>query len=151
MPSSAERPAKRASSGTAKAAPPTSTGNTAPRTSTAKADLRTSTAKAASTYARLRALHPDAHCELVHRSAFELLVATVLSAQTTDVLVNKVTPHLFARYPDAAALAGAEPAEVSGLLQRLGMGMYNQKGKNIVGLARGLLLRRCRQTHRRQC
>ncbi|KYF53759.1 endonuclease III, partial [Sorangium cellulosum] len=91
--------------------------------------------------ARLRALHPDAHCELDHRSSFELLVATVLSAQTTDVLVNKVTPHLFGAYPDARALAGADPAEVAALLRRLGMGMFNQKARNIVGLARGLVER----------
>ncbi|WP_437663788.1 endonuclease III [Sorangium sp. So ce1182] len=93
------------------------------------------------TFARLRALHPDAHCEIDHRSAFELLVATVLSAQTTDVLVNKVTPHLFGAYPDACALAGADPAEIGALLRRLGMGMFNQKGRNIVGLARGLIER----------
>ncbi|WP_437684062.1 endonuclease III [Sorangium sp. So ce131] len=94
---------------------------------------------AEATFARLRALHPDAHCELDHRSPFELLVATVLSAQTTDVLVNKVTPHLFASYPDARALAGADPGEVSALLRRLGMGMFNQKAKNIVGLSRDLV------------
>ncbi|AUX32805.1 endonuclease III [Sorangium cellulosum] len=93
------------------------------------------------TFARLRALHPDAHCELDHKSSFELLVATVLSAQTTDVLVNKVTPHLFAAYPDARALAGADPAEVGALLRRLGMGMFNQKARNVVGLARGLVER----------
>ncbi|WP_437650793.1 endonuclease III [Sorangium sp. So ce362] len=93
------------------------------------------------TFARLRALHPDAHCELDHSSSFELLVATVLSAQTTDVLVNKVTPHLFGAYPDARALAGADPAEVAALLRRLGMGMFNQKARNVVGLARGLVER----------
>ncbi|WP_437787657.1 endonuclease III [Sorangium sp. So ce1097] len=98
-------------------------------------------AAAQATYARLRALHPDAHCELTHRSAFELLVATVLSAQTTDVLVNKVTPHLFGAYPDARALAGADPAEVAALLRRLGMGMFNQKARNVVGLAKGLVER----------
>ena len=52
--------------------------------------------------------HPDAHCELDFTSPLELLVATVLSAQTTDVTVNRVTPALFARYPDAAAFAGAD-------------------------------------------
>ena len=51
------------------------------------------------TFRALRAQHPDAHCELVHATPFQLLVATVLSAQTTDVAVNKVTPALFARYP----------------------------------------------------
>lgn len=99
---------------------------------------KTARARAADTYARLRAIHPDAHCELDHGSTFQLLVATVLSAQTTDVLVNKVTPHLFARYPDAAALAAADPADVGATLRQLGMGMYNQKAKNIVGLARDL-------------
>src|SRR5580692_1403900 len=64
------------------------------------------------TFARLRTIHPDAHCELVHSSPFELLVSTVLSAQTTDVLVNKATPALFARYPTAEALAVAKLPEV---------------------------------------
>ena len=90
-------------------------------------------------YSKLREIHPDAHCELDHSGPFQLLVATVLSAQTTDVLVNKVTPHLFATWPDAASLAAADPGEVSQTLQRLGMGMYNQKGKNISGLARKLV------------
>jgi endonuclease-3 len=88
------------------------------------------------TFSRLRAIHPDAHCELLHTSPFELIVATVLSAQTTDVLVNKVTPELFRRFPTADALSKAEPSAVGELLARLGMGMYNQKSKNIVGLAR---------------
>jgi len=96
---------------------------------------------AGDTYVRLKVLHPDAHCELDHRSTFELLVATVLSAQTTDVLVNKVTPDLFARYPDARALSVADPAEVGALLRQRGMGMFNQKARNIVGLARGLVER----------
>ena len=57
----------------------------------------------------LAARYPDAHCELDFTSPFELLVATVLSAQTTDVRVNLTTPILFARYPDAAVLAAANP------------------------------------------
>lgn len=93
------------------------------------------------TYARLRKLYPDAHCELDHRDPFTLLVATVLSAQTTDVLVNKVTPHLFAKYPDAKSLGAADAADVARLLAERGMGMYNQKAKNIVGLARLLMER----------
>jgi endonuclease-3 len=99
--------------------------------------------RARATFAKLRTLHPDAHCELDHRSVFELLVATVLSAQTTDVLVNKVTPHLFARYSDAFALGAATPEEVAELLRTRGLGMYRQKAKNIVGLARILV-----ETHR---
>ncbi len=91
------------------------------------------------TYARLRLAHPEAHCELDHRNPFTLLVATVLSAQTTDVLVNKVTPHLFAAHPDAPSLGFAEVTDVARLLMERGMGMYNQKAKNIVGLARLLV------------
>jgi endonuclease-3 len=98
-------------------------------------------ARAREVFAKLRELHPDAHCELDHASPFQLLVATVLSAQTTDKLVNKVTPALFAKYPDAAALAGATPEAAADLLRAGGLGMYNQKGKNIVGLARGLIER----------
>lgn len=85
----------------------------------------------------LVALHPDAHCELDHTTPFQLLVATVLSAQTTDVAVNKVTPGLFARFPDAPALAKAEPLEVEALLSTIGM--FRQKAKNVVGLARRLV------------
>ena len=61
------------------------------------------------TLARLEKIHPDAHCELVHANPFQLIVATVLSAQTTDVAVNKVTPALFARYPDARAAGQGRP------------------------------------------
>jgi endonuclease-3 len=96
---------------------------------------------ARSTFAALRALYPDAHCELDHRGSFQLLVSVVLSAQTTDVLVNKVTPHLFARYPAAASLAAADPSDVARLLAERGMGMYNQKARNIVGLSRLLVER----------
>lgn len=86
----------------------------------------------------LAAIHPDAHCELDHDGPFQLLCATVLSAQTTDVAVNKVTPKLFAAYPTAAALAAAEPArDVEPLLSTIGM--FRQKAKNIVGLAKLLV------------
>jgi endonuclease III len=90
------------------------------------------------TLARLAKLHPDAHCELDHHTTFELLVATVLSAQTTDVAVNKVTPALFAKYPNARALAKADPArDIEPLLSTLGM--FRQKSKNVVGLAQRLV------------
>ena len=89
-------------------------------------------------FADLRAIHPDAHCELDHKNAFELIVATVLSAQTTDKLVNKATPSLFATYPNAAALAAAEQTEVAEVLKAGGLGMYNNKSKSIVGLARAI-------------
>lgn len=87
--------------------------------------------------AQLRAMHPDAHCELVHEGPFQLLVATVLSAQTTDVNVNTATPKLFARYPDARALAAAEPEEVEPYVSTLGF--FRQKSKSIVGLARKIV------------
>lgn len=89
------------------------------------------------TFALLRERHPDAHCELVHRSPFELIVATVLSAQSTDVMVNKVTPDLFARWPDAWALASAKPEEVERTIGRLGF--FRQKTKSIVGLSQKLV------------
>jgi endonuclease-3 len=88
------------------------------------------------TFAKLRVIYPDAHCELDHADPYQLLVSVVLSAQTTDVLVNKVTPKLFATYPDVRALAAAEPTEVATLLRDGGLGMFNNKAKNIVGLAR---------------
>ncbi|MDB5220191.1 MAG: Endonuclease [Myxococcaceae bacterium] len=86
---------------------------------------------------RLHAMHPDAHCELDHRNAFELLCATVLSAQTTDVNVNKATPKLFAAYPDAKALAKAEQLDVEPLVATLGF--FRQKSKSLIGLAKAIV------------
>ena len=106
-----------------------------------RAQIKEARLRARATYAKLRALYPDAHCELDHQGSFQLLVSVVLSAQTTDVLVNKVTPHLFALYPDAPSLAAAEPAVVARLLATRGLGMFNQKAKNIVGLSRLLVER----------
>ena len=91
------------------------------------------------TFAGLTQLHPDAHCELDHANAFQLLVATVLSAQSTDKVVNLVTPGLFARFADARALAAADQPEVEQLIGKLGM--FRQKSKNIIGLAKGLVER----------
>ena len=81
----------------------------------------------------LKTQYPDADCALDHRNVFELLIAVVLSAQTTDVSVNKVTPELFAAYPDAAALSEAPEAELQEKLRRIGM--YKTKAKNIKNLA----------------
>jgi endonuclease-3 len=94
-------------------------------------------ALAPKTLARLSKQHPTAHCELDHRSPFELIVSVVLSAQTTDVSVNKATPKLFAAYPDARALAAAEPADIEPYVSTLGF--FRSKAKSIVGLARGLV------------
>ena len=91
---------------------------------------------AQATLARLREAHPDAGCELRHSGPFQLLVATVLSAQTTDVAVNQLTPALFRRWPDARSLARARPGTVERALSSIGM--YRQKAKNIIGLAQRL-------------
>ena len=84
--------------------------------------------------AELRKAHPDAHCELDHTSPFQLLVATVLSAQTTDVAVNKASPALFAAYPDAKHLAAASPEAVEEKISTIGM--FRQKSKNVTKLAK---------------
>ncbi len=85
----------------------------------------------------LAAEWPDARCELDFTSPFELLVATVLSAQTTDVRVNAVTPELFRRYPGPRELAGAEQAELEDLLRPLGF--FRAKATSLRGLAAALL------------
>ena len=84
-------------------------------------------------------IHPDAHCELDFRTPLELLVATVLSAQTTDRTVNTVTPALFARYPDAAALAGADRTELETILKPTGF--FRAKAGSVLGLGRALVER----------
>jgi endonuclease III len=77
--------------------------------------------------------HPNADTELVHRNAFELLVATMLSAQSTDARVNLVTPALFERYPDARALAAAASPELERMI--LSTGFFRQKSKSLIGMA----------------
>src|SRR5688500_1106354 len=76
-------------------------------------------------------------CELDHENAFQLTVATILSAQTTDARVNLVTPELFRRWPDPAALAGADTAEVEEVLHTTGF--FRQKTKSVQGMSRILL------------
>ena len=108
-----------------------------------RADRRERLARAPSlapeTLDRLAQQHPNAETELHYRSPFELIVSVVLSAQTTDVGVNKATPKLFAKFPDAAALAAAEPIEVEPYVATLGF--FRMKAKSIVGLARALVER----------
>ena len=89
--------------------------------------------------ARLRAAYPDAHCALDHRDPFQLVVATILSAQCTDARVNLTTPALFARFPDAASLAMASQAEVEGLVKSTGF--FRNKARNLIGLAQALIAR----------
>jgi endonuclease-3 len=83
--------------------------------------------------------HPDATTELHYRNAFELLVATILSAQCTDARVNLVTPALFRRYPDANALANAVPEELEPQIQPTGF--FRMKTRALIGMARGLVER----------
>lgn len=85
----------------------------------------------------LQRIYPDARCELDYTNPFELLVATVLSAQTTDVRVNQVTKILFARYPTAADLAGADRSEVEEILRPLGF--FRAKAKSVTTLSQALL------------
>ena len=80
--------------------------------------------------------YPDADTELHFSTPLELLVATVLSAQSTDLRVNAVTPALFARYPDAAAYAAADRAELEGMIQTIGL--YRSKAASIQGLAQAI-------------
>ncbi len=87
--------------------------------------------------AALERHHPEADTELVYRTPFELLVATVLSAQSTDARVNEVTPVLFARFPTAAALASAAPAEVEAIIHATGF--FRQKTKSVIGLSQTLV------------
>jgi endonuclease-3 len=90
-------------------------------------------------YARLSALYPDAHCELDFRSAWELVIATILSAQCTDKRVNMVTPRLFGRFPTPKALAEARPEEVEEIIKSTGF--FRAKTKSIIGMANAVVER----------
>jgi len=93
--------------------------------------------RAAEIYRLLEEEYPDAHCELNHENPYQLAVATILSAQTTDVRVNMVTPELFQRYPDPEDLAGAEQEEVEEIIRSTGF--FRNKAKNIIGFAQALV------------
>jgi endonuclease III len=86
---------------------------------------------------RLEEIYPDADCELRYRNAFELLIATILSAQCTDKRVNAVTPGLFARYPTAKELAAAKLPEVEEIIRSTGF--FRAKAKSITGCAQALV------------
>lgn len=88
-------------------------------------------------YQKLDSLFPDAHCELIFKNPFEMLIATVLSAQTTDIAVNKVTPTLFTRFPDASALSKAAEDDVINIIKPIGLA--KTKAHNIVALAKMLV------------
>jgi endonuclease-3 len=100
---------------------------------------RTAKGRARETFDRLVLEYPDAHCELDHRNPFELLAATILSAQCTDVRVNMVTPALFARYPTPEDLAVARPDDVEELVRSTGF--YKNKTRSLIGMAQALVER----------
>lgn len=88
---------------------------------------------------RLKKLYPDAVCELTHSNAYELLAATILSAQCTDARVNMVTPRLFERYPSPESLARAEQSDVETIIRSTGF--YQSKARNLIGMAKGVVER----------
>ena len=106
------------------------------------AAVRRESASARSTRAktlvqRLREAYPDAHCSLDFASPFQLVIATILSAQCTDKRVNMVTPELFRRWPDAAALAGAKQRDLEAVIRSTGF--FRAKAKSLLGCARALV------------
>jgi len=83
--------------------------------------------------------YPVAVCELTHETPFQLLAATILSAQCTDARVNMVTPNLFRRYPDASALASADVSDVEGIVKSTGF--FGTKARNLIGMADAVMTR----------
>lgn len=111
----------------------------------AKAAQPTKVARAAGTgpkrvaaiLVKLDEAYPNATCELNHKNAFELLIATILSAQCTDVRVNQVTQTLFPKYPDAKALAYANPGELEQEIRPTGF--FRNKTRSVMGASKGIL------------
>ena len=104
---------------------------------TARSAANVTPAKAGKIAGLLGEKWPDARTELDHRNAYELLVATILSAQSTDKLINTVTPKLFAKYPDAAALAKADQAVLEDEIHSTGF--FRMKAKHLLGMARAVV------------
>jgi len=96
-------------------------------------------AHASEIFARLKDAHPDAHCELDHETALQLLMATILSAQCTDKRVNMVTPLLFQTYPTAAALADASQDNLEEIIKSTGF--FRNKAKSLIALGKALVER----------
>jgi endonuclease III len=86
---------------------------------------------------RLDERYPNVRCALHHNSAWELVIATILSAQCTDVMVNKVTPGLFQRYPTSQAMAAATPEELEPILRPTGF--YRNKAKSVIGASKAIV------------
>lgn len=93
--------------------------------------------RVAAILAKLDQAYPNATCELNHKNAFELLIATILSAQCTDVRVNQVTATLFKKYPDAKAFAYANPGELEQEIRPTGF--FRNKTKSVMGASKGIL------------
>ncbi len=98
---------------------------------------RTPKGRCKRTHDELKVEYPDAECELGYRNPYELLAATILSAQATDVSVNKVTPDLFKRFPDPESLSVANTEEVESFINSIGL--FRGKAKNLVGMAQRLV------------
>jgi len=105
--------------------------------STTLSRAQTLKARALEIQRRLNATYPDAHCELDYRNAFELAVATILSAQCTDKRVNLVTPELFKRWPTPQTLAKARRTDIERVIKSTGF--YRNKAKSLSGLAKALV------------
>ena len=103
---------------------------------------RTPAGRAREAHARLAGEYPGSAaelCELDHRNPYELLVATILSAQSTDKMINSVTPALFERFPDAEALAGADEVQLQEMIRSTGF--FNAKSRALLGMARAVVER----------
>jgi endonuclease-3 len=100
-------------------------------------DLNSLRRRARAIFRRLGKLYPDARCALNHNNPFQLLIATILSAQCTDVRVNLVTPALFARFPDPESFANAELSEIEQMIQSTGF--FRNKAKNIRDACRAIV------------
>ena len=124
---------------TRRKAPPSRTAKQATRTRSKSVTPKAAEprARAKVVLRRLKKAYPDAHCALGHADAYQLLVATILSAQCTDARVNMVTPALFARYPTAGALAHAAQPELEDIIRSTGF--FRSKSKNLIGMAQALV------------
>lgn len=109
----------------------------APKVAAKRGRTRRPPAPPREVFSRLEREYPDAHCELDHENAYQLLAATILSAQCTDKRVNEVTPALFRRYPTPVALANADPTELEALIKPTGF--FRNKTKSLIGMATGIV------------
>jgi len=112
---------------------------TATKAAKAKRAAGTDPKRVAAILAKLDEAYPAATCELHHDNAFHLVIATILSAQCTDVMVNQVTPGLFTKYPTPEALAHANPAEIEQMIRPTGF--FRNKTKSILGASKAIIER----------